>query len=381
VGNIDKEDAIIKSGMERVYTIALTLVPGIGSIGAKRILSRAGSAEAVFRLKRNELLGIPGVGSLLADRILDRSLIRRAEKELDSTRKKNIRCLFIQENGYPPSLKHCEDAPLVLYARGNPDIEGRKILSVVGTRRPTPYGMEQCRRLIRELGERHPELLVVSGLAYGIDHCAHKSALECGLPTFAVLGHGLDYLYPSVHRHTASRIEHSGALITDFPSGEKPEKANFIKRNRIIAGLSQATLVVESGVRGGALITADLANSYNRDVFAIPGRISDPASAGCNSLIKTHRAALVEDALDLEYQLGWIPASRAAGPAQRSLFRDLQPEEQAVLNVLESEGNSSVDLISFQSGMPVSRISGILLGLELSGLVSAMPGNCYGLVR
>ena len=241
--------------------------------------------------------------------------------------------------------------------------------------------MEQCRTLIRELGERHPELLVISGLAYGIDHCAHRSALECGLPTMAVLGHGLDYLYPSVHRNTASRIERNGALITDFPSGEKPEKSNFIKRNRIIAGISQATVVVESGIRGGALITADLANSYNRDVFAFPGRTSDPASAGCNSLIKTHRAALIEDARDLEYHLGWFPAGSPSGPAQKSLFRDLQPDEQAVIHVLESEGICSVDLISFQSGMPVSRLSGILLGLELSGLVRAMPGNCYGLVR
>jgi DNA processing protein len=369
-----------KGGMEKLYMIALTMVPGIGSIGAKRILVHAGSAEAVFRLKRSDLLGIPGVGSLLADRILDRSLIEKAGKELESSVKKNIRCLFIDEDGYPESLRNCEDAPLVLYVRGELDLDGRKTLSVVGTRRPTSLGLETCRKLIRELAGRHPELVIVSGLAYGIDHCAHKTALECGINTLAVLGHGLNFMYPAIHRKTAARIEASGALVTDFPAGEKPEKSNFIKRNRIIAGLSQATVVVESGNRGGALITADLANSYNRDVFAFPGRICDPASAGCNGLIKTHRAALIEDPYDLEYQLGWMPMGEKHQPGQTSMFRDLSPDEQAVIRVLQSEGDSSVDLICFQSGIPVSRISGILLGLELEGLVRVLPGNCYGLM-
>ncbi|MCK4746763.1 MAG: DNA-processing protein DprA, partial [Bacteroidales bacterium] len=222
---------------------------------------------------------------------------------------------------------------------------------------------------IRDLAGRHPDLVVVSGLAYGIDHCAHKTALECGLDTIAVLGHGLKFLYPSIHRQIAGKIESSGALISDFPSGEKPEKNNFIKRNRIIAGLSEATIVVESGIRGGALITADLANSYYRDVFAFPGRTSDPSSAGCNRLIKSHKAALIEDYRDVEYLLGWEKSAEKTGDIQRTLFRELSNAEKSILQVLESEGESSIDLICYRSGLPVSRMSGVLLDLEFAGLI------------
>ena len=332
--------------MEKLYMLALCMVPGIGSIGARRIMGYAGCAEAVFRLNRTDLLKIPGVGTMLADRIMDKSVIKKAEKELEFTRNRNITCLFVDEEAYPESLKNCEDAPLVLFARGTLDVDGRKTLSVVGTRRPSAYGMDLCRKLIRDLAGRYPDLVIVSGLAYGIDHCAHETALECDLDTIAVLGHGLKFLYPSLHRKMATRIEASGALVTDFPGDEKPERTNFIKRNRIIAGLSQATVIVESGAKGGALITADLANSYNRDVFAFPGRTSDSASAGCNGLIKSHRAALIEGCQDLEYQLGWEPVANIETPAQKILFRDLSPEEAAVMRVFEREGDSSVDLRS-----------------------------------
>lgn len=367
--------------MEKLYMLALCMVPGIGNIGAKRIMGHAGCAEAVFRLDRTDLLKIPGVGSLLADRIMDKSVIEKAGRELEFTRKQNIECLFFNEDAYPENLRNCVDAPLVLYIRGTLNVDGRKTLSVVGTRRPSANGMDLCRKLIRDLAERYPDLVIVSGLAYGIDHCAHKAALECELETIAVLGHGLKFLYPSIHRQIAGRIEACGALVTDFPGNEKPERNNFIKRNRIIAGLSQATVVVESGIKGGALITADLANSYNRDVFTFPGRTSDTASAGCNGLIKSHRAALIEDHKDLEYQMGWEPVVNVESSLQKTLFRDLSPEEKAVMQVLEAEGDSSVDLICFQTGLPVSKISGILLNLELSGLIRALPGNCYRIIR
>lgn len=367
--------------MEKLYRIALSMVPGVGNIGAKRILSRAGSAEAVFRMNRESLMKIPGVGTLLADRILDKSVIGKAEKELDYIRRNNITCLFLQDSGFPERLGHCPDAPLVIYARGRLDFDDRKMLSVVGTRRPTPHGLEICRRLIRELGERHTNLVIVSGLAYGIDYCAHETALEGGLATVAVLGHGLRHMYPALHRRMARKIESCGMLLTDFPSWEKPEKNNFIKRNRIIAGLSEATVVVESGARGGALITADLANSYYREVFAFPGRTTDPAAAGCNALIKTHRAALIESHRDLEYQLGWEPSGEVETARGKSLPGELSPEEQRVLKVLESEGDCSADLISYNAQLPVGRVSAILLGLELSGLVLSMPGNCYRMIR
>ncbi|MFC2080991.1 DNA-processing protein DprA [Bacteroidota bacterium] len=365
--------------MDRQYIIALGMVQGIGNIGSKRILAHTGTAEAVFRLDRKTLIKIPGVGSLLADRILDKSVIEKAGKELDYILKNDIRCMFYSEDNYPAKLRCCEDAPLVLYARGTLDLSGKKILSVVGTRRPTSHGMDACRKLIRDLAERYPDLVVVSGLAYGIDHCAHKTALDCGLETVAVLGHGLKFLYPAIHRQLAYKIESSGALATDFTSGEKPEKNNFIKRNRIIAGLSDATVVVESGIRGGALITADLANSYNRDVLAFPGRNSDPTSAGCNRLIKSHKAALIEDYRDLEYLLGWEPAPKKKQNIQKTSFQDCKPEEQAILLVLQSEGESSIDLICFRTGLPVSRIMGILLDMELAGLVRALPGDYYKL--
>ena len=361
--------------------VALSMVPGIGNIGSKRILAHTGSAGAVFQLDRRALIKIPGVGSLLADRILDKTVIKKAGKELDYNRKSNITCLFYPEGDYPERLRYCEDAPLVLYTRGNMDLDGKKLLSVVGTRRPSSGGQDNCRKLIRDLAGRHPDLVVVSGLAYGIDHCAHKTALECGLDTIAVLGHGLKFLYPSIHRQIAGKIESSGALISDFPSGEKPEKNNFIKRNRIIAGLSEATIVVESGIRGGALITADLANSYYRDVFAFPGRTSDPSSAGCNRLIKSHKAALIEDYRDVEYLLGWEKSAEKTGDIQRTLFRELSNAEKSILQVLESEGESSIDLICYRSGLPVSRMSGVLLDLEFAGLIQAMPGDYYRLVR
>ena len=368
--------------MECLYRLALGMVPGIGNIGAKRLLAFAGSAEGVFRLNRTQLLEIPGVGSIIADRILDKSVFERAREELEYIRKNNIVCLFYSdENAYPESLRHCEDAPLVLFTRGKLDVNGRKTLSIVGTRRPSSYGMDSCRKLIRNLAERFPDLVIVSGLAYGIDHCAHKVALECGLETVAVLGHGLKFMYPAIHRQTAHRIESSGALVTDFPSWEKPERNNFIKRNRIIAGLSEATIVIESGVKGGALITADLANSYHRDVFALPGRVIDPSAAGCNSLIKSHRAALIEDYKDVEYQLGWEQPAEGRPVIQKTMFRELTMEEKLIIQVLESEGETSTDLICYQTSLPVSRVSGILLDLELAGMIRALPGNCYRLIR
>lgn len=373
---------IIKSYMERFYRIALGMVYGIGSIGAKRILSHAGSAKAAFLLSRSELLRIPGIGSVMADRLLDKTVFDRAGKELDYIRKNSIDCLFIDETGtYPERLGYCEDAPIVLYTRGKLEIDGRKTLSVVGTRRPSSYGLDMCRKLIRTLAERYPDLVVVSGLAYGIDHCAHKTALDCGLKTVAVLGHGLKHMYPAIHRNIARKIESSGALVTDFPSEEKPERNNFIKRNRIIAGISEATIVIESGFKGGALITADIANSYNRDVFAFPGRTTDSSAAGCNGLIKSHRAALIEDYKDVEYQLGWEPAAENRDSIQKALFRELKPEEESIMEILDSEGVVSIDLICFRTGLPVSRISGILLNLEFDGMIQSMPGNCYRQLR
>ncbi len=367
--------------MDKIYRVALGMVLGIGNIGAKRIIKAIGSAEAVFKLNRKELLELEGVGTLLADRILDKSVIKKAEREFEYIHKNGITSLFLGEEKYPQNLENCPDAPFILYTRGNLELRGKKILSIVGTRRPSFNGLEACKKLVRELGERHPDLVIVSGLAYGIDHCAHKTALDCGLETVAVLAHGMKYMYPAAHRNMAKKIESSGALFTDFNSYEKPEKNNFIKRNRIIAGLSKATVVVESGPRGGALVTADMANSYDRDVFAFPGRISDPSSIGCNKLIKTKRAELIESYKDLEYILGWEPEEDPKEGIQKSIFRELRQEEREILQVLETEGDSSVDFLSFKTGLPVSRVGGFLLELELEGFILVLPGDCFRKIR
>jgi DNA processing protein len=363
---------------EDVYKIALSLIPGIGGIIARKILAFTGSAKAVFTIPKESLLNIPGVGMLLADRITNKDILKKAEQELDFLNRKGIECLFYGEDGYPERLLDCYDAPLLLYLQGNVDLNGKHIISIVGTRRPGSYGLDICSRLVRDLAFEIPKLIVVSGLAYGIDHCAHKSALGNGLDTIAVLGHGFKYMYPALHREMARRISGQGALVTDFGSDHKPEKNNFIRRNRIIAGLADATIVVQSGHKGGALITADIANSYHRDVFTFPGRVGDPASAGCNQLIKIHKASLVEGARDVLINLGWISEPKTETMTQTEPFHELSEMESKIMDVLRTEGNVTIDEICLRCNMPVNRISEHLLMMEFAGLIKCLPGDVYG---
>ncbi len=362
---------------EDVYRIALGLVPGIGGITARKILAFTGSAKAVFSVPRKSLLNINGVGDMLADRISRKGIVEQAKQELDFINRKGIKCLFYGEDEYPERLIDCYDAPLLLYMLGSVNLNGKRILSIVGTRRPGAYGLDMCKHLVRDLASWSQELIIVSGLAYGIDHCAHKSALENDLDTIAVLGHGLKYMYPALHREIAGKITEQGALLTDFASDNKPEKNNFIRRNRIIGGLADATIVVQSGHKGGALITADLASSYHRDVFTFPGRVGDPASAGCNRLIKTHKASLIEGAGDVAYLLGWDPEPQPEKDNQIKLFREPSEMEAKIIEILRSEGNLSIDVISLKCSIPVSRISGVLLEMELTGYIRCLPGNIY----
>jgi DNA processing protein len=360
-----------------IYKIALGLVPGIGGITARKILAFTGSAQAVFSIPKKNLLDIPGVGDLLADRISSTGIVDQARRELEFITKKGIKCLFYGEDAYPERLLDCYDAPMLLYMKGQVNLNGRRMISIVGTRRPGSYGLDICKCLVRDLASLDQDLIIVSGLAYGIDHCAHKVALEIGLDTIAVLGHGLKYMYPALHRQVAGKITEQGALLTDFASNQKPEKNHFIRRNRIIAGLSDATIVVQSGYKGGALITADIANSYHRDVFTFPGRVGDQASAGCNQLIKTHKAALIEGAGDVAYLLGWDTYPPAEREKQGKLFRELSEKEEEIMEILRSEGHVSIDRISLECNIPVSRISGILLNLELDGMIKCLPGDVY----
>ncbi len=360
-----------------VYRIALGLVPGIGGITARKILAFTGSAEAVFSMPRKTLLEIPGVGDLLAERIKCKGIIDQASREIEFIQRKGIKCLFYGDDGYPRRLLECYDAPLLLFMLGQVNLDGSRMISIVGTRRPGTYGLDMCRSLVRDLASMDQDLVIVSGLAYGIDHCAHKAALDMGLDTIAVLGHGLKYMYPARHRQVAGKITEQGALITDFASDQKPERNHFIRRNRIIAGLSDATIIVQSGYKGGALITADLANSYDRDVFTFPGRVGDPASAGCNHLIKTHGAALIEGAGDVAYLLGWDPDPPGKKETRDHLFRELSEKEGQIIEILRAEGQASMDSIALKCKIPLGRISGILLDLELGGLIKCLPGDVY----
>ena len=359
------------------YKIGIGLIPKIGPVLTKRLVAYCGSAENVFRAKRSGLARIPGIGEKIAEYIITNRNLDVADKEIDFLEKNNISALFYLDEDYPERLKQCEDAPVVLYLRGNTRLNRKKIISIVGTRNPTDYGRNLTRGLVEELAVSYPDLLVVSGLAYGIDICAHKAALRNNLDTIAVLGHGLSRLYPSSHREVAAQIAAKGALITEFLHDEKPESVNFVKRNRIIAGLADATLVMESGEQGGALITADIANSYNRDVFAFPGRVTDNYSTGCNRLIKTNRAALIESLADLVYQMGWQKTDKQPDGFQKSLFVELNDEESSLVALLRSNISLTIDQVALHAGLPMSKVSSLLLNLEFKGVVKCLPGKVY----
>ena len=363
------------------YKIGISLIPGIGSVNAKKLIAYTGSIEGVFKEKKKNLLKIPGIGEFLAENIVNQQVLDIAEKEIDFIDRNEVRHLFYLDDDYPARLKNCEDAPVVIFYKGEVDFNQVKVLSIVGTRNATDYGKECCNKLLEELQCRKHKILIVSGLAYGVDICAHRAALKNGFETVAVLAHGLSTLYPSLHRATPKEICKQGALLTDFISNTLPERNNFIKRNRIIAGLADATLVVESGIKGGALITADIANSYNRDVLAFPGRINDPYSRGTNWLIKTNKAALIEGVEDLEYILGWDSPTSMAESKQTQLFVELTPEEQKIADLLREQVELPIDLICLHVNLPVSKVSAMLLNLEFAGMVRSLPGKVYRLVR
>lgn len=363
------------------YKIGITLIPGIGSINAKKLVAYTGSVEAVFKEKKKDLIKIPGIGTQLVDNIINQNILTQAEKEVEFINKYNISYHFYLDDDYPARLKNCEDGPVMLYYKGETNFNQAKVLSIVGTRNATDYGKNWCNQFLDELKARNHQVLIVSGLAYGIDICAHRAALRNGFETVAVLGHGLATLYPSVHKATAREITKQGALVSDFVSDTPPDRNNFVKRNRIVAGIADATLVVESGIKGGALITADMAGSYNRDVFALPGRSTDTYSHGCNWLIKTNKAALIESIEDLEYALNWEPPGTKKQEIQTALFAEITEDEKRIVNILRESGELPIDLICMHADMPTSKISAMLLNLEFAGLVRSLPGKVYRLTK
>lgn len=365
---------------ETIYQIALTQVPKVGDVIAKKLIAYCGSAEAVFKEPRKNLMMIPGIGSALANVIRSKDLLSTAEFELRFMEHNAVKPIYFLDNDYPFRLKQCVDAPILLYKKGSDvNLNEKKIISIVGTRRASGYGLRITAQMVKDLSGLD-NVLVVSGLAYGIDIAAHKASLKHNIPTLGVMAHGLDRIYPSVHAKVSNDMQDQGALISDFISGTPPERENFPKRNRIIAGLSDATLVVEARKKGGALITADIANSYSRDVFAVPGRVGDENSEGCNQLIRRNQAALVQSAEDVCYLMGWDADSQKKDTKQVELFVDLNKDEEALLGVLGSKEKFSIDLIAIQTKQRIPKILETLLQLEMKGLVKALPGSFYAKV-
>lgn len=363
---------------ELIYQISLSLVPNIGDVHAKALVNYFGNASSVFAARKKLLEGIEGIGSVRAGSIKAFTDFKKAEDEIAFIDKYHITPLFITDKNYPQRLLHCYDCPVILYYKGNADLNSSKILSIVGTRNNNEYGKSACEKIIADLQDQ--DILVVSGLAFGIDSIAHKSALKNNHKTVGVLAHGLDRIYPSQNKSLAKQMIDNGGLLTDFKSGTNPDKQNFPKRNRIVAGISDAVLVIESGIKGGSLITAELANGYNKDVFAVPGRISDPRNEGCNYLIKNHKAALITGADDLLESMGWKEKKKMPAVKQRELFIELTADEKIVVNILKQQPQVHVDEIYSKSGLSSSAVACALLTLEMQGVVASMPGKLYNML-
>ena len=360
---------------ELLNLLALLCADGIGDVMAKKLIANCGSATAVFSEKSNHLTKIQGVGTSIIYALKDKTLFEKAAKEIEYMDKNNIQFSYFQDNDYPNYLKHCFDAPVLFFKKGNIDINSYKTISIVGTRQMTGYGKSVLEDLILKLKEYNP--VIISGLAYGVDIHAHKLALEHNLQTIGVLAHGLDRIYPTLHKKYADNMLKNGGLITDFWSGTNPDRENFVKRNRIVAGLSQATIVIESAEKGGSLITADIANSYNRDVFAVPGRITDAYSRGCNQLIKINKAATLTSAKDVAYILGWEKDDAKKKAIQQQLFIELNATEKQVYNYLLKEGKQQLDVIALHCNLPIFKIATLLLTLELKGVIKPLPGKIF----
>ena len=365
------------------YKIGITLIKGVGNSLAKHLIAYIGSAEGVFNERQQNLAKIPGIGEMVSKQIVSQNVLKRAEQEIDFITKNKIQTAYFSDRDYPFRLKECPDSPILIYSKGNCNLNNGKFIGIVGTRKATETGKENCKKLIADLESVLPNVIIVSGLAYGIDICAHKAALESGLPTIGVIGHGLDRIYPELHRPTAVKMLQEGALLTEYLSQTNPDKQNFVQRNRIIAGLCDALVVVESGVKGGALITAELANDYNRDVFAFPGRVNDEWSKGCHALIKKNKASLIESADDILRLMNWEKQdSVSTQVVQTALFMDLSEEEQAIVSTLRQHPEGiQFNELAIQLEKPISKISSSLLEMEFKGVVKCLPGNLYKIVK
>ncbi|QED38507.1 DNA-protecting protein DprA [Antarcticibacterium arcticum] len=356
------------------YILALQNVPNLGDSTAKKLIRNLGSAEAVMKAKKESLLKIDGIGNTKLKDLHSPEHLRAAEEELKFIEDHKIDYAYFEDKDYPEKLKHCLDGPILLFSRGNIDLQNKKIISIVGTRRITTHGISFCEQLIEDLSPLNP--VIVSGFAYGVDITAQKAAIKNNLQTIGCLAHGLNQIYPKVHSKYVAQIESNGGFYTDFWSSNPFERNNFLKRNRIIAGLSEATVVIESAEKGGSLVTADIANSYNREVFAVPGRPGDSQSKGCNNLIKSQNAHLITGAADLVYMLNWDTGPATKG-IQKQLFLDLDPQEEPIHTYLIENGKQQLDSIALHCEIPTYKAAGLLLEMELKGAIRPLPGKLF----
>ena len=365
---------------EHIYLLGLTLIKGVGNVSARRLIEHFGNAKAVFTEKKHVLEQVPGIGEYIATNIRnsESAALKRAEKEIQFIEKNRIAVYSIADDHYPARLRECQDAPVVFYFKGNADLHAPHILSIVGTRNATEYGRNLTDTLLKDLAKDFPDILIISGLAYGIDICAHRSALKYEAPTVGVLAHGLDRIYPSLHRSVAVEMVRRGGLLTDFMSETNPDRENFLQRNRLIAGLSDATLVVESAERGGALVTADIAFSYGRDVYTFPGRVADKYSKGCNRLVQMNKAGLITSANDLVTALCWDDAKKK--PKQMAISFDEKPDHP-VISLLAQKGEFHINELAVLMQLPIHQLSPMLFELELAGHIKALPGGIYKLTE
>lgn len=370
---------------ETLYTMALTHVPRLNTLNQRLVYEAMGSATALYENRHELKQYLPDAQDTLLENLARMDeLLPRVEQELAWDKEKQIQCLCINDADYPARLRECPDAPLVLYYLGQANLNCLHVINMVGTRQCTEYGKDFCRNFAAELAALRPDCLVVSGLAYGIDIHAHRAALQNDLPTVGVLAHGLDRIYPHLHRSTALEMLQKGGLLTEYMSGTSPEKMNFVARNRIVAGIAEATVVVESASKGGSLITASLAEDYNRDVFAVPGRVGDTYSAGCNALIREDKAHLITSAQDMIDILGW-PTQEKSETArkkgiQRELFVEMTDEERRVANGLQGCDGKAINQLSIDINMPIGQLSSLLFTMEMKGLVKTMVGGMYRLL-
>lgn len=361
-----------------LYTLALQHVPNIGDVTAKKLISHCGSAEAVFNEKKQNLLKIDGIGTVILSDLFGEHHLKAAKDELEFIKQNNIRYSYFKDEDYPEKLKHCIDGPMVLFESGSINLKQQRIISIVGARKITTQGIAFCESLVETLASFNP--VIISGFAYGTDITAHKAAIKHELQTVGCLAHGFNQIYPKVHKKYVADVDKNGGFFTEFWSSTQFDRKNFLRRNRIIAGVSEATIVIESAEKGGSLVTADIAGSYNRDVFAVPGRTTDLQSIGCNNLIKHQKAHMLTNPLDVPYILNWQLEDDVKPAIQKQLFVELDDNEKVIYNYLKTNDKQVLDLIAINCELPIFKVASILLTMELKGVIRPLPGKLFEVI-